>query len=266
MLSYNMGHSTNKSSVLLPAQQRISRHSGVSTMSSSYHTSISNGYKSCRSCGRTLPINCFTKHTAKPDGLSPKCKDCQREGRKNRVEYQANYHAMHKAERKASNALYVSLNRTRISERQSRWYYEHQSAVKERVKEHHKANPQIARAANRRRKDRMKGICNAFSAKDWRFCLCYWGGVCAYCGNPPSLFDRDLALHMDHYVPVSDIENCPGTVPTNILPACQTCNYSKKAHAPHEWLVSKFGKCKAAKIEKRIREYFDSLKEKVDAD
>jgi len=65
-------------------------------------------------------------------------------------------------------------------------------------------------------------------------------------------------LQEEHVVPVSK----HGTyTPDNIIPACQTCNISKKNLALSEWLKRKFGKRRTKQILVRINAYFDSLKE-----
>lgn len=52
---------------------------------------------------------------------------------------------------------------------------------------------------------------------------------CAYCGTAPS------ELQTEHFLPISK----GGThVLSNILPACQTCNYSKRALDPETWYRS----------------------------
>lgn len=51
---------------------------------------------------------------------------------------------------------------------------------------------------------------------------------CAYCGKSES----DEMLHIDHFIAVSK----GGThVLENLLPACKTCNFSKRNHHPEEW-------------------------------
>lgn len=224
-------------------------------------TSIPEGFKRCRQCAMVLPFDRFTKFTAQKDGLSPTCRDCQRESRKNRADYQAVYRSTHKLQRELYLAKYKVLHSNEIHAQQSRWYYENQEYVKERVRRYHESKPDIARATNRRRKDRIRNLPNNFTTKDWEFCLYYWRGCCAYCGNPPSLFDRDMVLHIEHFIPVTN-ESCPGTLPTNILPACATCNHNKKNKDAHRWIVGRFGKRRAALIEAQIENYFDSLKEK----
>lgn len=55
-----------------------------------------------------------------------------------------------------------------------------------------------------------------------------FGNCCAYCGKSES----DEMLHIDHFIAVSK----GGThVLGNLLPACKSCNFSKRNHHPEEW-------------------------------
>lgn len=56
-----------------------------------------------------------------------------------------------------------------------------------------------------------------------------WGGVCAYCTSPATTYD--------HVVPVS---KGGVTRKTNIVPACVSCNSSKRDHDPAPWIVRGF--------------------------
>lgn len=71
---------------------------------------------------------------------------------------------------------------------------------------------------------------------------------------------RGKVLHQDHYVPLSS-PLCEGTTPTNILPACQTCNQSKSDMQPEAWLIRHFGKRRAKVILARVRAYFDAVRQ-----
>lgn len=247
------------------------------------HTSESD-LRRCSKCDIPKPNSEYYPRKDSKDGLRLDCKDCVRsraiiyylehsETAKRRVsEYtsthfeevqvrQLRYRKEHKADHAEYAKAYRSNNKAKIVAQKARWYAKNRESVRIRTAQQHRLKPYIARAANRRRKDRVKQLPNNFLSADWKHCLDYWRGQCAYCGNPPSLFDRDLVLHMDHYIPINYTEHCPGTIPTNIVPACQSCNYSKKTNDAHEWLVMKFGKRKGRLIEQHIQEYFDSLKE-----
>lgn len=111
------------------------------------------------------------------------------------------------------------------------------------------------------RKARQWHMPNAFTASDWRDCLEYFDNSCAVCGAHRGLWHT---LAKDHWIPVSD-PNCPGTVPTNIVPLCHGvdgCNNSKSKKNPNVWLVQTFGERKARIIETRIQKYFALMKER----
>jgi 5-methylcytosine-specific restriction endonuclease McrA len=55
-----------------------------------------------------------------------------------------------------------------------------------------------------------------------------FGNLCAYCGSGGD-------LHIEHVTPIAKGGN---HVLSNILPACQRCNYSKRTHPVEEWYRS----------------------------
>ncbi len=85
---------------------------------------------------------------------------------------------------------------------------------------------------------------NTFTVEEWQQCLSYWDNKCAYCGSSNN-------LQMDHFIPlISKDEPCPGTIKENIVPACQTCNFSKHNKSPYEWA--------SKNVLDRIGIYFDT--------
>lgn len=66
------------------------------------------------------------------------------------------------------------------------------------------------------------------SKKDLRRQFALFGDCCAYCGKQ----ECEEILHIDHFHPISK----GGThVLTNLVPACKTCNYSKRNYHPEQW-------------------------------
>jgi ribosomal protein S27AE len=103
---------------------------------------------------------------------------------------------------------------------------------------------------------RKKGLPNRFTSRDWDIALDYWGHKCAVCGRPRGLWHT---LAQDHWIPLTH-PDCPGTLPTNILPLCHGtdgCNNSKGKKHPVEWLEEKLGKRRARRKLEEIRLYFD---------
>lgn len=70
-----------------------------------------------------------------------------------------------------------------------------------------------------------------FSHQEWKECLIYFGGECAYCGGTPRKGQR---LTRDHLEPISKGGR---TIQSNIVPACASCNSSKGADDFKEWFM-----------------------------
>lgn len=86
-----------------------------------------------------------------------------------------------------------------------------------------------SREKTRRYKAKLKKVLVVqVSRKDIRDQFALFENSCAYCGKPES----QEMLHLDHFIAVSK----GGThVLENLVPACKTCNFSKRNHHPEEW-------------------------------
>src|SRR5690606_3096376 len=135
---------------------------------------------------------------------------------------------------------YYRKNKHKIQLRQLKWGYQ---------------NPEKKRALSQRYLAHKRALPALFTGDDWQRALDHFNGCCAYCSDPPGLWNR---LTAEHYIPVTSPE-CPGTVPTNIVPACQSCNSSKNNTPPEAWLRRKFGRKRAAAIKADIERYFALL-------
>ncbi len=103
---------------------------------------------------------------------------------------------------------------------------------------------------------RKRDLPNTFTSQDWHVALDYWNYRCAICERPRGLWHT---LAADHWVPLTS-PNCPGTLPTNIVPLCHGadgCNNSKGAKNPEVWLQKKLGKRRAGQKLAQIESYFD---------
>lgn len=70
-----------------------------------------------------------------------------------------------------------------------------------------------------------------FSHQEWKECLIFFQGECAYCGATPRKGQR---LTRDHLEPISSGGR---TIQSNIVPACASCNSSKGAEDFREWFM-----------------------------
>jgi 5-methylcytosine-specific restriction endonuclease McrA len=71
-----------------------------------------------------------------------------------------------------------------------------------------------------------------FTHQDWKDCLIYFDGSCAYCGKTPKRGER---LTKDHLL---SCRNGGLTRPDNIVPACDRCNSSKGPLDFKEWFMA----------------------------
>lgn len=133
------------------------------------------------------------------------------------------------------------------------WQAKNKDKVRQQMQRWREENPARNAATRHRWRARRRGLADTLTGAEWQAALEYFGGRCAYCGG-------DGALSQDHYVPLSD-PDCPGTVSWNTLPACLSCNSSKKNLPPAQWLRRKFGS-RAADIEQRIHDYFGQIESK----
>jgi 5-methylcytosine-specific restriction endonuclease McrA len=184
------------------------------------------GYKRCTRCGRELPSTpeYFKVNRQKASGITQPCRQCSTAG----------------------SVAWKRRNPERHSQNSITWKRNH---------------PAYFRIATIRRRTQKRSLPTHFNPSDWDRCLDYWHSRCAYCGNPPGLFHA-LRLTADHFIPITS-PDCLGTIPTNIVPACQSCNSSKNDHDPTEWLTEKLGPRKAKRKLAEIRAYFDSFEERM---
>lgn len=114
---------------------------------------------------------------------------------------------------------------------------------------------ELLSAAFHRRRTRKLAIPSSFTEVDWNRALCYFEYRCAICGVYPN---KKVTLAKDHWIPITST-NCPGTIPSNIVPLCHGengCNNRKGSRDALEWLISSYGVDKANHICARINHYF----------
>lgn len=122
---------------------------------------------------------------------------------------------------------WAKANPEKVREASLRYRKANLETVRERDRRWSKVNPEKARANYHRRRARklnQHGLLPV-TAKvvNQRFEL--FGHACAYCGAQHD-------LQADHFIPLSQ----GGThAPSNLVPACPSCNYSKGDSDPEQW-------------------------------
>lgn len=194
--------------------------------------------KTCPACKNTYPrTNEYFGHSNRY-GIAPYCRECEKErGRKKNRVLRSN------PERRDE------LNK-REREREYRRYHSD-----EKVRTAKKTKTLL-------RRSRKSKLPVKLTSKDWQRCLDYFNYSCAICGRPRGFWHT---LAQDHWISLTDPRpDNPGTVPWNIVPLCHGdggCNNIKWKKDPEQWLITHYGKRKAAKILKRIQDYFEHIKQ-----
>lgn len=234
--------------------------------------------KRCITCGEEKEIEAFCRDKTRGDGRYPICKACNskrqlkqyydhHEERKERLreDYYAN---QEERIQKQKDRYYADVEKTRERQRQN--YHADIEKKREQQRQDYHADPrkhlererlrrvaepekyrELKRVSESLRRARKRELPFNFTMENWQTALNYWGDCCAYCG-------RKGKLTLDHFVALKDL-TCPGTIPVNVLPACRSCNFSKR-HTPFdEWAKWKFGEERAPEILERIEAYFTKL-------
>lgn len=222
---------------------------------------LEKGQKRCNDCERIRPLSEFTPRYGRKSGHSSYCREC-RTARHNTFlesnpDYLREYNEQHKDQKKELEKQRYQANKERHNAASADWKRRHPDKVREERRRRNRTDPSKPNAINQRRRARKLGLPDAFTADHWKAALIYWKGCCAYCGNQEGFF-RNTKLSMDHFVALSR-SDCPGTVPGNIIPACLSCNASRKSRDHKEWLEWKFGKAHAKRALDKIEAYFASL-------
>lgn len=166
--------------------------------------------RSCVYCARSI-----THLTLQSRYCDSRCKDAQRRRAPG-----------HKAKAAERSAAWRAANPERAKEKIARWREANPDRVKEVSRRWQRDNPEAVRRSTRRRRDLYEAACSfRFTDRDWHRLLARHRHACAYCGAHGD-------LQREHVLPLSrGGYNGPG----NFLPACSTCNKSKKDRLLSEW-------------------------------
>jgi HNH endonuclease len=205
--------------------------------------------KSCTKCKLEKQYSDFYKKKATKDGYRPECKTCTkasndayRETNREDVNRKAReFKANNRDKIRLDNAKYrennldkvrkisrdyARKNRERISEYAKEYYVANKEAIREKIREYEKLNRHKRVIREQRRRHKIRALPYDFSELDWFTCLDYFNHKCAYCVS------SENNLQQEHLIPVA---NGGGYVKENIIPACGSCNVSKKDKEFFSW-------------------------------
>jgi hypothetical protein len=226
--------------------------------------------KSCTGCQEVKALSDFYPDPRRKSGRRARCRDCEKTSRvqnqDRRAAYAKGYQRTNREKIKAYQATWYRANRERIAARAKAYQKANRKKIRsyERTyeKENHerikarkaayqqanpgriaykkawskanpekraayqktwrKANREVLQVQQRRRRKRLVG---KIAGEDWRRLVARHNGLCAYCQERP-------ATEIDHVIPVS--RGGRHTI-GNVLPACRSCNLSKRARLLIEW-------------------------------
>lgn len=173
-----------------------------------------------------MPFIDFYKSKRRKDGREGECKRCQikraQRNRKLRTKRDPKSYELEKEKariRMRKNRKCPEFRRRDIEEKR-KYYQENKEKISEYNKKYirSKRGREIKRIVSQRRYARKKNTIATFTLGQWKSCLDYFNHSCAYCGNEGN-------LQQEHFVPVS--KGGEYTI-TNIIPACENCNYNKR--------------------------------------
>lgn len=151
------------------------------------------------------------------------------------AEYSKKRYIKHKAKIDQKNREYQQKNKEKVARRNKNWYEKNKAEIKERRKQYSKvynATPR-AKILSRKRTQKRKALKAqnhhvAFTVEQLQERFAMFDNCCAYCGS------RELVT-IEHFIPISKSgPDCLG----NIVPACYSCNSSKKDRDPKDWYLN----------------------------
>lgn len=192
----------------------------------------------CTGCKQELPAASEYFHK-KNGGFATRCKNCIKEY------YQRYYKDNHERvldKKNEQSKEYYDKNKEMISSRRKQQYKEGSTAKREWSFKYYKSNREkLLRkrkeylnteegwskkvAFDQLRRSRGNELPSNFSAVDWKNCKEHFDNKCAYC-------TQEIPLTREHFIPL--VSGGEYTI-NNIIPACKSCNSSKKNSDFFNW-------------------------------
>lgn len=214
--------------------------------------------KICIKCSKTLPATSeyFRSRKNNKDGLRNECKKCYnkyaREYKKNNADKIKNskkkYYELNKEKISEKNSLYYKCNKEHILNLNKEYYKLNKQYILKRSriqsKEWYLNNKDKAKYKNERRRSIKSLLPSNLNSHQWKNIKLHFKNKCAYCG-------KELPLEQEHFIPLS--KGGEYTI-NNIIPACKSCNCSKRNTDFFEWYPNQkfYSKIREKKILKYL--------------
>jgi formylmethanofuran dehydrogenase subunit E len=181
--------------------------------------------KRCNRCHEMLPVEDFPRDKSSKDGLSRRCKPCDRKMGKQ-------YRETHREHSREYGRQHYADNRERIKQYVNEWQTANPDRRKEYCRTWRRNNPEKQVIAAHARRTRKRDATGSYTQSDLREIRaaqtdkrgrlrCWW------CGEPIA-----VTPHLDHKIALSR----GGTNgPENLCYSCGPCNQSKFTKTPAEY-------------------------------
>lgn len=190
--------------------------------------------KHCKSCGLDLPLDMFNKNKRNRDGLQFYCKECtSMQGKdyykRNKAsvnQKHRNHYYKNKEKRNEQIAKWSRENRDKRRDIDKRSYQKNREKRIEKSMQWIRNNLERHAERNQIRRAKIRDLDATFTSEEWIECKNHFANCCAYCG------DSVEKLEQEHFI---SIENGGPYTKENMLPACKSCNSSKRDRDFYEW-------------------------------
>ena len=206
-----------------------------------------NGY--CKECQKKINKQYYKENKEKILINDKKYKEANKE---RYLKYQAEWRKENQARIKKTSKDYYKENRETILQKNKEYDKKNKAERLEYLRQWRKNNRELQRGYKNRRRYFIKELPATLTLNDWEVTKKDFDFKCAYCGlsEEEHLKKHNISLHQEHFIPVNDGGEYTHN---NIIPACQSCNSSKRDTSFFEWYPKQEFYCK--KREKRILEY-----------
>jgi 5-methylcytosine-specific restriction endonuclease McrA len=170
-------------------------------------------FKTCRTCNiaKEASLEFFRKHVGRKDGLRSSCKPCQNIA--NQFYYKFNYENKNKDYLAAYNKKWRLENRERKAASDKNWQNK---------------NPDKISSINRNYRARKNQAEGSHTAEDVANIISKQNNLCFWCNT------KLEKIHIDHIIPL--IKGGRNDA-SNLVASCPSCNCSKGAKLPEEFLA-----------------------------
>ena len=172
--------------------------------------------KICTKCGKELPATAeyFRRAQSGIYGLRSGCKECDNQ-----------YYEVNKEILIEKRKRYYQENKAIFNAHKKKYRQDHAEAHRESTMRYKQGHKEQARVSDKKRDARKREVLSTLTIEQWERAKQYFNNQCCYCGSK-------LSLQQEHFIPLS--RGGEYTV-NNIIPACMSCNASKKDRDFFTW-------------------------------